>query len=378
MPHIQNASFTPSFSKAKQIDLPDQETLTRRVKQFVGPLEDVSYLIKRNINPDVIADPIFKGRIASFQIKNHSNLSFNCYNGQDQFVTTCQRYFTGDKAVKQFPYFKDNNGINLSPSTIGTIWRSNLPEKPEMLLFSESPEDALSYYQLHKPWLEGKTLLVSSLGTFRFDQTKLISSLCQEHEISKVIIANDNDTAGTRFDLMALCAIQPAGSSISPILNASCSLIENQQHQHLNKLHFHFEFSNQQFVFAEKLFSHIDNALIKNDSRLAFSDGLFKTEDGKWNFDLFCKNDFTHTEDLRELIFLSDKSSFFSNHFLIDKPNDLTKPGENKRSIMKDWNEFLQYYAGDIISSNKKIDFFTKSIDNQIQLDEKKKSLKCK
>jgi len=375
VPAIQHSSnnhvfkaYTPKEAQASQ------KQLTERIFKHIAPLTDISYLTRRNISADIIAEPIFLGRIASFKHKTHENICFHSFDNQDRFVTTCQRYYSGDKAVKQFPYFKDANGVNQSPSTNGTIWRSNSPEKPEFLLFSESPEDALSYYQLHHTSLAGKTLLCSSLGTFRPDQAILLSALCEELAISKIILTNDNDTAGTRFDLLALCAIKPAGTNQSPILTASCSLIENEHHQHVNKLHFQFSFSQNQFSYAEKLFNYIEFSLINNKVRLAVSEGLFKSDDNKWHFELFCKNDLVHVEDVLQLIEMADKSNYFKQHFLVDKPQDLTKKGAEKKSIMKDWNEFLEHYQGDQIVDSKKSKFFEQ--EGQSDMPEKKKYLK--
>jgi hypothetical protein len=374
VPSLLDTQFKQVYSASKKVAPISQKQLSDRIFKNCTPLNDYSYLLRRHISTDIIKDPIFFGRIGSFKNKSHGNLCFHCYDANDKFVTTCQRYFLDDKAVKQFPYFKDSSGVNQSPSTNGTIWRSNTPEHPEFVLFSESPEDALSYYQLHYASLAGKTLICSSLGTFRQDHGNLISALCDELAISKVILANDNDTAGTRFDLMALCAIKPSGSNNCPILNASCSLIENEQHQHVNKLQFQFSFNQNNFKYAEKLYNHIEFSLINNEVRLAVSDGLFKSDDNTWKFDLFCKNDLVHIEDVLQMIEMADKSNYFKNHFLIDKSNDLIKKGDSQKSIIKDWNEFLQHFDGNKINSHKKNNFLENLSDGLSN--EKKKHLK--
>ena len=376
VPSLQHLPNKPDFTvyTPKQA-MASQKQLTERIWRHISPLNDISYLTRRNISAEITTDPVFLGRIGSFKHKTHANLCFHCFDKDDRFVTTCQRYYSGDKAVKQFPYFKDAAGVNQSPSTHGTIWRSNVPDKPQFLLFSESPEDALSYYQLHHQFLFGKTLICSSLGTFRPEQANLMSALCQELSISKIILANDNDTAGTRFDLMALCAIKPAGSSNCPILSASCSLIENENHQQVNKLHFQFSFSQDHFSYAEKLYNHIEFSLINNEVRLAVSEGLYKSDDHQWHFDLFCKNDLVHVEDVLQMIEMADKSNYFKEHFFVDKPQDLTRRGEHTKSITKDWNEFLSHYQGDQLVNNKKIKFFDTEVV-QAENKEKKKTLK--
>jgi hypothetical protein len=68
---------------------------------------------------------------------------------------------------------------------------------------------------------------------------------------------------------------------------------------------------------------------------------------------------------------MADKSNYFKQHFLVDKPQDLTKKGAEKKSIMKDWNEFLEHYQGDQIVDTKKSKFFEQ--EGQSDMPEKKK-----
>ncbi len=358
IPHLNSIVNQPNFTyKTPAVSL-SQSELSNKVFSNTRPTNDYSYLTKRGLNNSIIAEPLFNGRISAYVNHQHNNLCFNCYDASDRFVTTCQRYFLNDKAVKQFPYFKDPSGTNQSPSTTGTIWRSNLPKEPTYILLSESPEDAISYYQLHHSSLKDKTLLVSSLGNFRVDQARVISSICAQHPFSKIILANDNDAAGIRFDLMALCAIKPANSGHCPILNASASLITNEQHIHLNKLHFSFSFDNKDFQYANELYDLIDHHLIKNNTRLADSEGLYKSDDNKWHFDLYCKNDVLHVEDIFHFVKLADHQHYFTDHFLIDKPNDVLKVGQQEKSVVKDWNEFLSYQQPNQLKLEHKIHFF--------------------
>jgi hypothetical protein len=53
---------------------------------------------------------------------------------------------------------------------------------------------------------------------------------------------------------------------------------------------------------------------------------------------------------------------------------DLTNKGAEKKSIMKDWNEFLEHYQGDQIVDSKKSKFFEQ--EGQSDMPEKKKYLK--
>lgn len=369
---IQASSTAKTF-----LDQHSQKQLSDRVRKHTGPLQDPHYLQKRGIASDIINDPLFSSRIGTFKLGSTiENLCFNCYNSNDQFVTTCQRYFYGEKAIKQFPYFKDPSGINLSPSSNGSVWRSNSPKSPSFLLISESPEDAMAYYQLHHSLLKDKTLIVSSLGNFRQDQATVISELAKQHNIDKFILANDNDAAGIRFDLMALCAISAQAASICPIAAASLNLITNEQHKHVNKLHYHFEFLPQHFDFANEFFAHLDKALINNQGRLAFSEGLYKSDQNVWTFDLYCKNDMIHTEDIQQILFVADKSNYFKQHFIVDKPYDLIKTGEDKRSQIKDWNEFLIHFNGNLNLKNQKLEFLTQKNDDSEQSIEKKKNIK--
>jgi len=353
--------------------------LTSKILANIKPLTNTDYLQKRNISNEIINDDVLFGRMGLYKNKLHDNFCFHCYDDKDRLITTCQRYFIEDKVMKNFPSFKNKEtGINHSPSTTGTIFRSNMPDCPSpILLFSESPEDALSYYQLHYQDLKDKTFIASSMGTFRKDQAELLSSICKENLISKIILVNDNDAAGVNFDLMALCAISPTACVDVPILKATCNdkKIDSKLLGLQNKLHYNFKFSEKQFEFADNFNLLLDKDFFSNKNRKTFKNGFLKDEISKnMILDFECKNDKLHVEDIIYILGKADKSNYFNEHFFIDKPNDIKKINEEFKSEMKDWNEFLKHNNGNELL-NKKFDKFFNELSGDDKV-EKKKTLK--
>ena len=379
LPELTSGVATPHTTYVKPAVVLDTKELTKKILSHIQPLTDISYLEKRNINAAIIHDDIMFGRIAQYKATpTHANLCFNCYDSNDQFVTTCQRYYSGEKALKMFPCFTDKETKNkLSPSTTGTIFRSNMPDVASpILLFSESPEDALSYYQLHNDLLKDKTFIASSLGTFRKDQAQLLTQICQDNKIERIVLANDNDAAGINFDVMALCAITPYTTNESPFFHASCTKPKAAENSNASaqKLNFHLEFNRGFFPFAKRLYDLLEKNIFTNPSRLGKSDGLMRDDTiEKLVLDFECKNDRTHSEDIFCAIFKADDSGYFDKHFLVDKPKDMVKVGEDKKSEIKDWNECLaNYQGGDIIQDFETKQFFD---DDFVKEDVEKK--KC-
>jgi len=246
-----------------------------------------------------------------------------------------------------------------------------------ILLFSENPEDALSYYQIHYDCLKNKTFIASYMGTFRKDQGDLLSDICKKNQISKIILINDNDAAGINFDLMALCAIKPFSSIVVPNIKASCNkLIDGTllPLQLQNKLHYNFLFSENEFDFANKFNVLLEKEFFSYKNRKSFNESFIKDEiSNKFIVDFECKNDKLHIEDIIYIFCKADKSNYFNEHFFIDKPNDILKVNESNKSEMKDWNEFLNHYKNDKLDDKKLCDFLYDYCDNKI---EKKKGLK--
>ena len=80
----------------------------------------------------------------------------------------------------------------------------------QRLVVSESPVDAMSYHQLHHRGGAGQpnTLYVATSGTVTERQVELIQRLIDKQEPGQVVLANDNDAAGRRFNMNYLNELQ--------------------------------------------------------------------------------------------------------------------------------------------------------------------------
>lgn len=383
IPSLAVPVFTQHAIKPKPID---QTDLTKKVLSNIKPLTNTAYLERRHLSKDIIHDDILFGRMGLYKTSTYDNFCFHSYNAKDNFVTTCQRYFIDEKVMKLFPSFKNNEtGINHSPSTANTIFRTNMPDcENPILLFSESPEDALSYYQLHYEELKGKTFIASSMGTFRTDQAALLSEICKENLISKIILVNDNDASGVNFDIMALCAIIPSTSTVTaPFLKGSCNKLNVADNDTYNdadaeivgkkKLHFNFEFSDRQLDYANRFSDLLEKFVFSNKNRYAENMKFFKDDKSKiTKIEFDCKSDKLHLEDIVYLLVKADTSGYFKENFLIDKPYDVIKKNEFEKSEMKDWNELLKHSEGKELIFNKKLNLFLNEFGDDKKVEKKK------
>ena len=379
IPTLAVPVFSQHAIKPKPVD---QTNLTQKVLANIKPLTNTNYLERRHLSKEVIHDDILFGRMGLYKTNTYDNFCFHSYNAKDNFVTTCQRYFIDDKVMKLFPSFKNNEtGINHSPSTANTIFRTNMPEcENPILLFSESPEDALSYYQLNYAELKDKTFIASSMGTFRNDQAVLLSAICKENQILKIILVNDNDAMGVNFDIMALCAIIPSTNSVTaPFLKGSCNTLKvaetgaDIEIVGKKKLQFNFEFSDKQLDYANRLYEMLDKYIFLNKNRTIENNKFTndsKTGNATIKFD--CKNDKLHLEDIFYVLVKADKTNYFKEHFLIDKPYDVIKKNEFKKSEMKDWNELLKHSENKEVVFNKKLDLFLNEFGDDKKIEKKK------
>ena len=164
----------------------------RIIKDFVIPdgitsLQAPEYLFSRHLAASVINDELFKGKIFNVKIGNYSNnIGFPYYDVAGAII---------GYEIRNKDYKHVVDGSNRSAG----VWHSNIPTITEQIVLTESPIDALSYYQL-----KGKknTLFVSFGGSVADEQVATVAGIKSRINLSNnfdYVSAVDNDKAGDRY-----------------------------------------------------------------------------------------------------------------------------------------------------------------------------------
>ncbi|MCB2380246.1 toprim domain-containing protein [Hymenobacter sp. BT635] len=194
------AAYAPKPTGPAEMET-EAERRARLVAAVMGThaaLTDRSYLHNRHLSDETIDSPAFQGRVFTSQQGNFRNTAFPLYN--EHGIATVEQRNDDYKHLLQLP----KTGVWVSHPTEG----KDTPV--ERLVVSESPVDAMSYHQLHHRGAEGQpnTLYVATSGTVTERQVELIQKLIDKQEPREVVLANDNDAAGRRFNINYLNELQ--------------------------------------------------------------------------------------------------------------------------------------------------------------------------
>ncbi|GAA4364191.1 hypothetical protein GCM10023185_33490 [Hymenobacter saemangeumensis] len=193
-------AYAPRPAEPAEIET-EAERRARLVAAVLGThaaLTDRSYLHHRHLSDDTIDSPAFQGRVFTSQQGNFRNTAFPLYN--EHGIATVEQRNDDYKRLLQLP----KTGVWVSHPTEGK------DTHVQRLVVSESPVDAMSYHQLHHRGAEGQpnTLYVATSGTVTERQVELIQKLIDKQEPKEVVLANDNDAAGRRFNINYLNELQ--------------------------------------------------------------------------------------------------------------------------------------------------------------------------
>lgn len=195
-----STAYAPRPSEPAEVET-EAERRARLVAAVMGThaaLTDRSYLHHRHLSDETIDSPAFQGRVFTSQQGNFRNTAFPLYN--EHGIATVEQRNDDYKHLLQLP----KTGVWVSHPTEG----KDTPV--QRLVVSESPVDAMSYHQLHHRGAEGQpnTLYVATSGTVTERQVELIQKLIDKQEPQEVVLANDNDAAGRRFNINYLNELQ--------------------------------------------------------------------------------------------------------------------------------------------------------------------------
>ena len=183
--------------KYQNLSMPEKDLLKADIKNLVqqyspkefllpdelSELKDACYLHHRGIQSQTINSASFKGKVFNVKLNGYNNIGFPYYNALGETVGFELRN-------KQFKHV-----IEGTDRSVG-IWHSNIPKILEAVILTESPIDALSYYQL-----KGKenSLYISFGGAVTTGQLETVKGIITEANARpelKIISAVDNDEMG--------------------------------------------------------------------------------------------------------------------------------------------------------------------------------------
>jgi len=179
----------------------EEEKRTRLIAEVLGvkkELTDRHYLHSRSLTDETIDNPAFQGRIFTTEKNEHGfrNTAFPLYN--EHGLASLEQKNTGYKNLLELP----KDGIWVSHPTHG----KDTPVT--RLVINESAIDSMSYHQLKD---DGKnTMYIATAGTVTERQVALIQRLIDKQSPQEVVLADDRDAGGRKFNINYLNDLQPA------------------------------------------------------------------------------------------------------------------------------------------------------------------------
>lgn len=178
------------------------------------PLTDTDYLTgERLIDPRTLQAPEFWHKIL--------NKSFTCkHPGQEDLVRGTNTVFPLENElgvqgiiVRQTAWNHTYGDKSMS------VWISNIiPGQPVKEVFiSENPINCLSYHQLNPPAEPGARVYIATGGQAGHDQYLTIQNILNKVNPETLLLANDNDLSGIRFNINALSRLQMPRQPLSAI-----------------------------------------------------------------------------------------------------------------------------------------------------------------
>jgi carbonic anhydrase/acetyltransferase-like protein (isoleucine patch superfamily) len=181
-----------------------REALVRQVLGAERGLTDRSYLHGRNITNETIDNPAFQGRIFTAQDNRHQNTAFPYYSENGIAQVSSKNQEPGAPKWDRFIEGVPKEGVWVSKPTEGA------GTKVDRIVLSESPIDSLSYHQLNHRAGGPNTLYIATGGTPTERQSELIQKIIDRQEPREVVMANDRDPSGVRYNINYLNDLSPS------------------------------------------------------------------------------------------------------------------------------------------------------------------------
>ena len=172
------------------------------------PLTNTTFLNDRKISNDTLNSIVFKDTVFNKTQFGFSNIVFPYKDAKGKMMGLEYR----NHGYKMFSKDMDRSK---------SIWYSNIPEKLEQIILSESPIDAMSYHQLKQP--SNNVLYVSFGGSLSELQIPIIKELLCHHsgrsENFNFLSIVDNDKMGDKYNAKLIDFLKPEKMVIEKPVN---------------------------------------------------------------------------------------------------------------------------------------------------------------
>lgn len=153
----------------------DRDAVAKYIKRFKPAIRS-DYLAGRGISTETLNADLFKGKILAG------------YRGAVIFPHWDEKGVCG--------YEVKGPGITLfAEQGYKSLWVSNVPLNPKMLIVAESGVDALSYHQIHRP---DRAVYVVLSGDWSPEVGERLVSIIKKLGVKEVVSAFDHDKGGER------------------------------------------------------------------------------------------------------------------------------------------------------------------------------------
>ncbi len=161
---------------------------------------------KREITRETFNSPTFKGTWFNCNPeadthRKKTDLCFPCFKADGSIGGLNYRYWKEDES-------KCSSRLLTGSEHSESVWHSNIPEKIDRIVITESEFDCMAHYQLN-PEKNANTLYISHQGNLIPSQIDCVMGIMRNNidKLSpdfKFVLGADNDDAGSRYDLQII------------------------------------------------------------------------------------------------------------------------------------------------------------------------------
>lgn len=183
----------------------------------IKPLSDPSYLLSRNIAPNIIKHPFFAPTMGIKTVYANAKQGHKSFNNTAFLIKDVNQRTIGLE-LKNYDAEHDINfkgAYNQSIKKHG-MWISIPPKNAASLVFAviESPIDAMSHFQLTQNPHNSNIFYLSTNGQLSQHHLPYIQHYIDHMRPKSLLLLNDNDLGGIRFNCTLLGSLRPPAKSI--------------------------------------------------------------------------------------------------------------------------------------------------------------------
>lgn len=327
------------------------------IREMTADAVNKQLFSKRGLSRESYDSPLFRNTYYNGVGNGRTdNLIFPCYRSDNSIGGLNVRYFNKQEERFASHFVKGTERAS-------SLWHSNIPEKISRIFIAESEFDCMAHFQL-RPNMQ--TLYVSHQGYLAPGQVDHLISIVKENrdrltDDFKLLLGADNDTQGTRYDLLIVQAIANLKKKdLTLSVNAKDNILLSED-KDSKSIYSTITISSEKYALFKNLTQqYLDKNL--NDIQVRFDDSINSVYIRRPSNNQFANIAVT------ELILNSDL---------------LISNVKREKAIMKDWNDDLKLLNRINEKSREPIDYelfrslssdidFNNNTDQLVELIEKK------